>query len=97
MTLPNRDQFGKRDDSGAHETLRMIAQLRAPQGLRRVGSGQECAQGWCGGVVAGRKFRRLAQWKQSGWFRGAAAAAIVAIVVGGGWEVSMRFPAGGCS
>jgi hypothetical protein len=92
MTLTNRDQFGKPGGSEAEETLRMIAQLRAPEGIEeRVKAAIKSAPragavvSWPGRSSAGP------EWRQSGWFRGAAAAAIVAVVVGGGWEISSRF------
>jgi len=68
------------------ETLRLIASLPAPAGLEgrvhralHVRSGQARVLGWP---------KRLNP--QTGWMRSAAAAAIVFVVVGGGWGVYTR-------
>src|SRR5580698_2273373 len=68
------------------ETLRLIASLPAPEGLEdRVHAALNAMP---------RKSRVLA-WPralraESGWMRGAAAAAIVFVVAGGGWGVYTR-------
>jgi hypothetical protein len=70
----------------AEETLRLIASLPAPDGLEdRVHAALNAVP---------RKSRVLA-WPralraESGWMRGAAAAAIVFVVTGGGWGVYTR-------
>lgn len=70
----------------AEDTLRLIAQLSAPKGLEdRVLAGLESAP----------RRGRLLQWPSmlhsgSGWMRGAAAAAIVFVVAGGGWGIYTR-------
>jgi hypothetical protein len=70
----------------AEETLRLIANLPAPDGLEdRVHAALSAAP---------RRSRVLA-WPralraESGWMRGAAAAAIVFVVAGGGWGVYTR-------
>jgi hypothetical protein len=72
--------------SSAEETLRLIANLPAPDGLEdRVHAALNAMP---------RRSRVLA-WPrnlrpESGWMRGAAAAAIVFVVAGGGWGVYMR-------
>jgi hypothetical protein len=72
--------------SPAEVTLRMIARLPAPQGLEdRVQAGL---------LTAPRQGRLLA-WPRAlpmagGWMRGAAAAAIVCVVAGGGWGIYSR-------
>jgi hypothetical protein len=74
----------------AEETLRLIANLPAPEGLEdrvhaRVHAAASAAQ-HRGSVLAWpRAFRA-----ESGWMRGAAAAAIVFVVAGGGWGVYTR-------
>lgn len=70
----------------AEETLRLIANLPAPEGLEdRVHAALNSMP---------RRSRVLA-WPralraESGWMRGAAAAAIVFVVAGGGWGVYTR-------
>ncbi len=70
----------------AEETLRLIASLPAPEGLEdRVHAALNAVP---------RRSRVLA-WPralraESGWMRGAAAAAIVFVVAGGGWGVYTR-------
>jgi hypothetical protein len=68
--------------SAAEETLRLIASLPAPEGLeKRIEAGLR---------VAPRKARIL-PWPalrlDNAWVRAAAAAAIVFVVIGGGWGV----------
>jgi hypothetical protein len=70
----------------AEETLRLIASLPAPDGLEdRVNAALNAVP---------RRSRVLAWPKalraESGWMRGAAAAAIVFVVAGGGWGVYTR-------
>lgn len=74
--------------SEAEETLRLVAALPAPAGLEeRIHAALKAAPGsakvlaWPaqGGVLAG-------------WMRGAAAAAIVGVVAGGGWAIYSRVP-----
>ncbi len=75
----------------AEATLRLIAGLPAPAGLEdRVKAGVR------GGATS--RTRALLEWPlgaqrgwmQNSWLRGAAAAAIVAIVAGGSWQVYSR-------
>jgi len=76
----------ERDSASAEATLRLIARLPAPEGIEdRVNAGLKSAP--CTG--------RVLQWPAmlrptSSWMRGAAAAAIVFVVAGGGWGIYMR-------
>src|SRR5579863_4875696 len=86
MNSNPRDQ--KTSASAAEETLRLVASLPSPEGLEeRIHiSLQSTAQD----RGAGRG--RILSWPgtlrpESGWMRGAAAAAIVFVVAGGGWGV----------
>ena len=70
----------------AEETLRLLAQLPAPEGLEdRVMAGLKSAP----------RSGRIVRWPVAlqpagGWLRGAAAAAIVFVVAGGGWGIYSR-------
>jgi anti-sigma factor RsiW len=75
----------------ADATLRLIAAMPAPDGLeervktgvrRRAKNQASALVEWPGGT------RR--SWMENNWLRGAAAAAIVAIVGGGSWQVYSR-------
>lgn len=78
-----------RIDSG-EETLRLIAGLPAPVGLvDRVQSGLRNAP-QTGRVLRWRSLNRESGWMHGGLVRGAAAAAIVCVVAGGGWTVYSR-------
>jgi hypothetical protein len=87
MNSPTNKAFHPRSGSSeAEETLRLIANLPAPQGLEdRVQSALRKAPrrstllNWPAGLAPART-----------WMRGAAAAAIVFVVVGGGWGVYLR-------
>ena len=76
--------------SPAEETLRLIASLPAPKGLEeRVQTAVSAAAGAAprrGSILAWPRTLR----PESGWMRGAAAAAIVFVVAGGGWGVYTR-------
>lgn len=73
------------------ETLRMIAILPAPGGLAdRVKSGLATAP-QAGRILMWRgPLRPAGGWQYSSFARGAAAAAIVCVVAGGGWQVYSR-------
>lgn len=78
----NPDDFGASTTSAAEETLRLIASLPAPEGLeKRIEAGLRAAP---------RRVRIL-PWPalrlDNAWVRAAAAAAIVFVVLGGGWGV----------
>lgn len=74
------------DAASAEATLRLVAQLSAPAGLEdRVMTGLHLLP----------RRGRLLQWPAmlqpgSSWMRGAAAAAIVFVVAGGGWGIYSR-------
>jgi hypothetical protein len=96
MNTSKQNQFADEALSQAEETLRMIARISAPEGLEeRVQAGLRKAKS-----TASRSVRILAWltalqqddfWLQSNLARTAVAAAIVCLVVGGGWGVSARF------
>ena len=70
----------------AEETLRMIANLPAPEGLEdRVKAGLRSAPK--SATVIAWPFPSAGDWMRSAGARGAAAAAIVLAVAGGGWGV----------
>jgi hypothetical protein len=70
----------------AEETLRLIASLPAPDGLEdRVHAALNAMPRRSRVLAWPRAFRA-----ESGWMRGAAAAAIVFVVAGGGWGVYTR-------
>ncbi len=94
-TSPNNDVL--RDEErcvgagSGEETLRLIASLPVPEGLAdRVQSGLRTAPqtgrvlNWHGPL------RPAGGWMQSTVARGAAAAAIVCVVAGGGWRIYSR-------
>jgi len=91
MNYPDQNGFSK--DSGvdeAEKTLRLIASLPAPVGLEdRVRASLRTAP----------RSARIFAWPRpfspaGGWLRGAAAAAIVCVVAGGGWGVYSRVQPG---
>ena len=94
MKTEIRDQRSEVRSSGsgaAEETLRLIARLSAPAGLEeRVQAGLRAAA-WT--ELPKARFLRwpVAFSMDNNWTRAVAAAAIVAVVVGGGWGISSRF------
>jgi len=87
MSYSVQNGFSKDSGAGAAErTLRLIASLPVPEGLEdRVHAGLAAAPRR-GRVLAWPGMRTQA----SGWVRGAAAAAIVFVVAGGGWGIYSR-------
>jgi hypothetical protein len=98
MKTEIRDQRTEIRTSGSgefEETLRLIARLSAPEGLEeRVQAGLRTA------TSTASHRARILRWpvalrRENAWMqnlaRMAAAAAIVAVVVGGGWGISFRF------
>jgi hypothetical protein len=80
---PFASNSGSGEAPGFEETLRLIANLPAPQGL------EERVQA---GLLAQPRKGRILAWPaalkpDSNWMRSAAAAAIVFVVAGGGWGV----------
>ena len=91
MSYLVENEFSNNSRGGeAEQTLRLIAQLPAPEGLEdRVQAGLRAAP---------RRARVLA-WPgafspAAGWVRAAAAAAIVFVVAGGGWGIYSRVQPG---
>lgn len=86
----------RRESSGTGEdTLRLIANLPAPAGLAdRVKAGLASAPE-AGRILMWRgPLRPAGGWMYSTLARGAAAAAIVGIVAGGGWQIYSRVQPG---
>jgi hypothetical protein len=84
------------DERNIDETLRMIARMPVPERLEeRVKSGLQLAEkpgrvlGWPSERRAGGPGMQ-GGWVRAGWVRGAAAAAIALVVVGGGWGIYAR-------
>jgi len=94
MNSTRDDHFASKNGSGAGDpenTLRVIANLPAPQGLEervkgalRMKSGTAQVLFWPTELMSGRG------WTNNSWARGAAAAAIVFVVAGGSWGVFSR-------
>ena len=75
----------------AESTLRAIANLPAPEGLElRVRHALRAAPKRSTTSLFAWPLSPLRNWTESVWVRGAAAAAIVCIVAGGGWQVYSR-------
>jgi hypothetical protein len=78
---------GQGNSAEFEETLRLLAHLSAPEGLEeRIETGLRVAQ------HTATKKARVLRWPvalplESAWLRAVAAAAIVAVAVGGGWSV----------
>jgi hypothetical protein len=94
--MENGAEIGNMDERSVDETLRMIARMPAPEGLEeRVKVGLRLAEK-PGRLLAWPRGRRgesvwvQNSWVRSGWARGAAAAAIALVVVGGGWGIYTR-------
>lgn len=88
MNSPIEDTRAVQAGREAQETLRIIAGLPAPEGLEdRIHEGLRQAHRPAR-ILPWPLSREL--WTQSGFVRGAAAAAIVFIVGGGGWAVHSR-------
>ena len=76
------------------ETLRLIVRLPAPEGLEERVHAALRAEPRGARVLAWPARVHWNQHSESGWMRTAAAAAIVFVVVGGGWGVYMRVQQG---
>lgn len=94
MNPPRESQFASRNGSGTGEpgeTLRLIANLPAPEGLEeRVKIALQLKQET--GHVLPWPMERMGTrtWTNNPWARSAAAAAIVFVVAGGSWSVYSR-------
>jgi len=91
MSYPVQNGFSNESGGGdAEATLRLIAQLAAPDGLEdRVHAK----------LIAAPQRGRVLAWPGAvipagGWLRAAAAAAIVCVIAGGGWGVYSRVQPG---
>jgi len=88
---PEAMELAQMGNRSVDETLRMIARMPAPEGLEeRVKAGLRLAgsPGRVLGWPVGRNAENV--WMRTGWLRGAAAAAIALVVVGGGWGIYAR-------
>jgi len=86
MTSPRQNQSFGDPARKAEETLRLIASLPAPDGLAgRVQARLRSAPGTRSGL--NWNFRPANGWMFSPALRGLAAAAIVCVVAGGGWQI----------
>ena len=75
------------------ETLRLVARLTPPEGLEeRVQAGLKTAPASSGARILAWPVeqRTKGSWMGSSWPRSAAAAAIVAVVIGGSWSIYSR-------
>ncbi len=92
---PRNSFFSDRPDrdlsKSGEDTLRLIARLPAPEGLTdRVQDGLRHAPQTAHVLKWRRPVRLNGGWIQSTMARGAAAAAIVCVVAGGGWQIYSR-------
>jgi hypothetical protein len=77
--------------NAAEATLQMLARLPAPLGLEdRVLAGMQAAPRPGHVLNWPRTMSSRGAWVRAGWMRGAAAAAIVFAVAGGGWGIYTR-------
>jgi hypothetical protein len=96
MNASPRDRFDPDLQSSAltetgEDTLRLIAMLPAPEGLAdRVQDGLRHAPQTARVLNWRGSLRPSGGWMQSTMARGAAAAAIVCVVAGGGWRIYSR-------
>ena len=95
MSYTEQDRFsnraGREFSSEAEVTLRLIASLPAPTGLEeRVRAGLHAAPRAPRVLAWPVAFSVAGGLNSGGWLRGAAAAAIVFVVAGGGWGVYSR-------
>jgi hypothetical protein len=92
----NNESMSEAEVTEAEVTLRMLARLPAPQGLEdRVRAGLKAAPK-AGRVLAWSSVNGVGHngWASTGWMRGAAAAAIVFVVAGGGIGIYSRVQSG---
>jgi hypothetical protein len=90
MKSPTYDNFDSLPGE-AEETLRLIANLPAPEGLEdRIKSVVHTSPRTAKVLTWPTGLEQRQGWMQSTLARGAAAAAIVMIVAGGGWSVYSR-------
>ncbi|HEX3892507.1 MAG TPA: hypothetical protein VHW46_08040 [Terracidiphilus sp.] len=92
MNTQGENGVGAASLGEADATLRLIAEVPAPVGLedRVKGSLHRMPAGRGGRLLDWPGGSRRSWWLESAWARGAAAAAIVAVVAGGSWQVYSR-------
>jgi len=91
MTMPTRDEMRHNANSEAEQTLRLIASLPAPGGIEeRVHEILHKGAQTANVLPFQNAMTPNRPWMQGAWARGAAAAAIVCVVAGGGWSVYSR-------
>ncbi len=91
MNSSNHNPMPEQGEAGGFEdTLRLIARLPAPEGLEERVKGRLHADQFRPRAARVLDFPALRPG--SNWMRSAAAAAIVFVVVGGGWGVYSRAP-----
>jgi hypothetical protein len=87
----SHNEISRKGTAGsAEETLRVIASLPPPDGLVDRVQTRLSKAPRTGSVLAWPMALGRGGWVQSSAFRGAAAAAIVCVVVGGGWRIYSR-------
>jgi hypothetical protein len=93
MNLPLHNDLDRTATTmDAEQSLRLVASLPAPAGIEdRVKSGLRSAPRQTSTIPWPVSSPYGARWTQGAYIRGAAAAAIVVAVVGGGWGVHARF------
>lgn len=94
MNSPLQNSFSNPSNScAAEETLRLVAKLPPPEGLvDRVQTRLRLAPSAARMLEWPIPVRSAGGWMHSTLIRGAAAAAIVCVVAGGGWGIFMRVP-----
>jgi len=91
MSAPTEHRTRQDANSEAEQTLRLIASLPSPQGIEsRVHAALRKGAQPASVVPFPGALGRNNSWMRSGWARGAAAAAIVCVVAGGGWRIYSR-------
>ena len=83
-----------KESKSAEETLRLIASLPAPDGLAERVQTRLRTESQSGRVLSFPRSLVSAGWNYGNAMRGAAAAAIVCVVVGGGWRIYSRVQPG---
>jgi hypothetical protein len=91
---PHNPMAGAARSNSGEETLRLMASLPAPEGLEERVHKALGARPRKGQVVAWPARFRARAALESNWMRATAAAAIVFVVVGGGWGVYSRVQSG---
>lgn len=91
MSAPTENGMRQAANSEAEQTLRLIANLPSPKGIEeRVHTVLRNGTQTASVLPFQSPIRQRQSWMQSAWARGAAAAAIVCVVAGGGWGIYSR-------